>query len=60
MTSTMISQPATAAAPLPTRPIRVLAYGKLFGLVVGIGTVIAVTIAAVLGIAMLVLSNATG
>jgi hypothetical protein len=60
MTSSTITQPATAGAPLHTRPVRVLTFGKLFGLVVAIGTVVALVIAGGLGLAALVLTNTTG
>jgi hypothetical protein len=59
MTSTTITQPATAGTPHPTRPVRAIAFGKLFGLVVAIGTVVALVIAAGIGLAALVLTNAS-
>lgn len=60
MTSTTITQPATTRAPLHTRPVRVVAFGKLFGLVVAIGTVVALAIAGGIGLAALVLTSASG
>jgi hypothetical protein len=60
MSSTMITQPATTGAPFPTRPLRLLAFGKLLGLVVAIGTIAALGIAAAIGIAALLVTSATG
>lgn len=60
MTSTMITQPATTGASRPTRPIRLLAFGKLLGLVVAIGTVAALAIAGAIGVAALLVTSASG
>jgi hypothetical protein len=59
MSSNMITQPATTGAPLPTRPLRLLAFGKLLGLVIAIGTAAALAIAAGIGIAALLVTSAT-
>lgn len=59
MTSTMITQPATTGAPIPSRPPRLLAFGKLVGLVVGIGTLAALAVAAGIGLAALLVTGAT-
>ncbi|MGZ8733709.1 MAG: hypothetical protein ACXW2C_00090 [Acidimicrobiia bacterium] len=56
----MITQPATTGASRPTRPIRLLAFGKLLGLVVAIGTVAALAIAGAIGVAALLVTSASG
>jgi len=60
MTSTMITQPATTGAPIPSRPTRLLAFGKLVGLVVAIGTGAALAVAAGIGLAALLVTGASG
>jgi hypothetical protein len=60
MTGTMITQPATRRAPLETRPIRLVAFGKLLGLVIALGTAVALVIAGGIGLAALLVTSATG
>ncbi len=59
MTSTMITQPATTGASLPTRPVRLVAFGKLLGLVVAVGVVVALAVAAGIGLVALLLAGAS-
>ena len=60
MTSTTIRQPATTETLLPARPVRFVALAKLFGLVVVIGTAVALVIAGGVGLAAALLTHATG
>ncbi len=60
MTSTTIRQPATTGSLLPARPVRSSTFGKLVGLVLTVGTVVALVIAGGIGLAMVVLKSATG
>jgi hypothetical protein len=60
MTSTMITQPATTRAAIGTRPVRLVAFAKLLGLVVALGSAVALVIAGGIGLAALLLTRATG
>jgi len=60
MTSTMITQPATTGTSLPTRPVRLVVFGKLLGLVVAVGVVVALAVAGSIGLVALLMTSATG